>query len=332
MYALSPQNEPDFSEPYGSCQYTGADLIQVMDTIGRKIRAAGLHTKIFLPEDVYGNWSHYNQYIVADTAAYKYITAIAYHGYRANGVTPAQMDPATSGQAYTFAHAYGWQTWSSENELTDAMPFALNLIGCLRYGKVSLYMGDILDGDQRYSNPAQCYMSGATKNLYYYVAKCFNKFIRPGSVQLRTTSPDSATFAGFVAFYDSSASALIISAATNTTNSQDISIHGSSLPANFRKWMTNPSTFCVDQGTVASGATITIPANSVVTLYGTGYTPMVSVRARDHASLRSMHQTTAEQLYDICGRKISSANLSSRNHLTLIVKNGQAQVKLIGVP
>jgi len=301
LYALSPQNEPRFDEPYGSCVYSGPELIAITDTLGRRIQAAGLHTRLFLPEDVYSNWSSFNQYIVPDSANLrKYVTAIAFHGYTSNGVTPAQMNPSNLARIHGFASTYGWQAWMSENEGDAGMQYALDVVACLRYGKVSLYSGVVLSHSA--SDDDKAYMTASTKNLTYYVAKCFNRFIRPGSVQLRSWSPDSASFANFVAFYDSAASALAVSMVTGSA-SQSVTLQGANLPGAFQKWVTNASTLCVNQGTVAGDAAIAIPANSVVTLYGTGYAP-VAVSSRTAACSTGPRAQAPSRMYDLTGRRL----------------------------
>jgi hypothetical protein len=149
-------------------------------------------------------------------------------------------------------------------------------------------------------------------------------------VQLRSASPDSTTFAAFVAFYDSAASALAVTMVTGNTP-QSIALQGANLPASFQKWVTNATTLCVNQGNVANGATVDIPANSVVTLYGTGYAlPTTGARMPEGRSFTQLRQAVSEQRYDVAGRKILSTSSTCCNHLTLIVRNRQSRMEVQG--
>jgi O-glycosyl hydrolase len=327
LYALSPQNEPAFVESYNSCIYDGADLIQVMKVIGQKIRQAGLHTKIFLPEDVYDNWNADGKYfgpLLQDSVATSYVSALAFHGYTANGITPAQMSAGQLGRMYTQAHSKGWQLWQTENAGSKNLNYAYDVIACLRYGKVSMYMKfDIVAGN---TGSDEYYIAGSTKNLTYYVAKCINKFIRPGAVQIGSSSPDSATFGAFVAFYDSAASALTVTLATAAT-AQTLTLAGANLPATFQKWVANSSTNCVDQGNVSPSSSITIPANSVTSLYATGYTPPVTGVRTPSALVRPARRTAGtERVYDVGGRRMAMQHGSAAG-LAVVVHNGRAMLR-----
>jgi O-glycosyl hydrolase len=333
MYALSPQNEPAFAEFYGSCIYDGADLINVMKVIGQKIQQAGLHTKIFLPEDVYDQWTLDGKYwapLLQDATAKSYVSAIAFHGYTSNGVTPAQMSASTLGRMYAMAHTNGWELWQTENAGSKNLNYAYDVIACLRYGKVSMYLKYDITADGGGSD--EYYIAGSTKNLTYYVAKCINKFIRPGAVQIRSTSPDSASFSNFVAFYDRTASALAITMATDA-NAQSINLKGVNLPANLQKWVASASVNCVNQGDVASNSTISLPANSVITLYGTGYTPPVSGVSMPLArSAGAQALTGNRRAYDLSGRQMNRQTMrSDAGRVAVMVGDGRTQSRLLVV-
>jgi O-glycosyl hydrolase len=332
MYALSPQNEPAFSEFYGSCIYDGADLINVMKVIGQKIKAAGLHTKIFLPEDVYDQWNLDGKYwtpLLTDSTAKSYVSAIAFHGYTSNGVTPAQMNASTLSRMYGMAHSNGWELWQTENAGSMGMQYASDVIACLRYGKVSMYMKYDLTGS---NGTDEYYINGGTRTITYYVAKCINKFIRPGAVQLRSKSSDSTTYSNFVAFYDSAASALAITLATDATG-QSITLQAPNLPANFQKWVTNASTNCVNQGNVASSSTISLPANSVITLYGTGYAPPATSVALPGAQLLGPLVAQGRACtFDLSGRQLGHQALrSDAGRVAVVLRDGRTQARLLVV-
>jgi glucuronoarabinoxylan endo-1,4-beta-xylanase len=284
LFALSPQNEPRFAEPYNSCIY-GPDLIQVAKLIGQKIKAAGLKTKIFLPEDVFEQWTgetkaNYLTPLISDTAACKFVSALAFHGYGSNGVTPAQMSATGLMGFGNYARVHGWELWQTENAGSFGMAYAHDVIACLRYGKCSLFLKFCVVSNQAgyMGDVNEFFITGGQKTSTYQIAKCINKFIRPGSIQLRSISSDSATFCNFVTFYDPTAKALVITLATRGT-AQNISLQGTNLPATFQKWVAGPAMVCANQGDAAVSSTISIPANTVMTLYATGYSLPTQVKS-----------------------------------------------------
>jgi len=326
LYALSPQNEPQFATFYNSCIYTGADLIQVMKLMGQRIASAGLTTRIFLPEDMYAAWSA-NPYfppLMQDPAAQAYVHALAFHGYTADGVTAAQMSAGTLSNMYRQTHGKGWELWQTENAGSFGMRYAWDVIGCLRYGKVSMYLkyGMIGDAPGLVGDVNEYYITGGRKTLTYYTAKTIHKFIRRGSVQLKSTSSDSATLSSFVAFRDPARNALAVTIVTGS-QAQSVQLQGAGLPSTMELWVTNTNTNCVSQGSQSSSATFNIPANSVATLYGTGYSPVTAVQGPRAAAVTDADDDLLRgSVYRLDGRRLEqSASGRSLYHGVVIEGN-----------
>lgn len=310
LYSLCPQNEPQFAVFYASCVYTGSDLIQVMKIMGQKIATAGLPTKIHLADDMYGAWSNSPFFppLMADVTAQSYINAMSFHGYTADGVTAAQMGAGTLANMYRQCKTKGWELWQTENGSSMNMGYAWDVIGCLRYGKVSLYMkyGLVGDAPGMVGTVDEYYICQGQRTRTFYAAKVINKFIRRGAVQLKSTSSDSASFSSFVAFHDPNRNALAISMVTGA-QAQSVQLAGTALPANFDMWVTNASTDCIKTGTVASSATISIPANSAVTLYATGYNPPTGVRQARGLAVGTAGAQQARSGYRVDGRQVGQS-------------------------
>jgi O-glycosyl hydrolase len=308
MYGLSPQNEPDFPQFYSSCVYTeGKDLLDITKRIGVKIKAEGLSTRLFYHEDMYGAFfGKYFKALVDDRSALEYIQALAFHGYTADGVTPAQMQAGYLGRMHQAINNFGTGLWQTENAGSMGLGYASDVIGCLRYGKVSMYLKYGLTGNSvgMVGSPMEFLYYQGQKTLTYYVCKTIAKFIRPGAVQLRTISSDSTQFNSFVAFHDKTAGALVITLATGN-DARTVTIKGTNMPSSFDTWVTNASTNCVNQGKV-SASNIALAANSVITLYGAGYTLPVSTpvvatsRQTGHCARPGQHVA----FYTIQGRRI----------------------------
>jgi hypothetical protein len=238
-----------------------------------------------------------------DTSMHKMVGALAFHGYTSNGVTAAQMSATKLGLMYNYARSHGWELWQTENAGSMGVKYVSDVIACLRYGKVSMYLKYGLTGNSvgMVGSEEEFYYFQGNKTKTYYAAKTVSKFIRPGSIQLRSVSSDSAAFCNFVAFYDKAATALIVTLATGA-DAQTITLSGTNLPSTFQKWVTNASTNCVNQGNVSATA-IPLPANSAVTLYGTGYTPpATSVHTARVATTGRLNRS--ERAFAIDGRRI----------------------------
>jgi O-glycosyl hydrolase len=334
LYALSPQNEPAFSEFYPSCIYDGADIVNVTKALGQKIQAAGLKTKLFLPEDLYSNWSADGKYwtpLLQDSVAKRYVSALAFHG---NGSDFAGTSALS--HMYSMAHSNGWELWQTENaDVNGSAPnpplhTSTATIRCLRYGMVSVYLKYDIVGS---STTEEYYVSNTgARTLTYYLSKCINKFIRPGAVQLRSVSSDSTAMPNFVVFYDRAASAISFTAVTTTA--QTITLRAANLPANLQKWIANATTNCVNQGNVSSSSSIDLPANSVVTLYGTGYTPTAtSITMPGARSVAGRLGATTERTYDLDGRRstMGTRTLGAVGRATVVLRDGQAKLRVEGI-
>jgi glucuronoarabinoxylan endo-1,4-beta-xylanase len=332
MYAFSPQNEPEFAEFYPSCIYNGADLVQVTKLIGQKIKAAGLKTKIYMPEDMYAwrtasTYTRYFQPLFADTAAQHAVDYLAFHGYGSNGVSPVQMNVTGLTGWYQFANSHGWGLWNSEEAGAYSMQYAYDCISCLRYGKISCFMkyGMVSTTVGMIGDPNEFLIMQGQKTGTYQICKCIMKFIRPGAIQLRSIPSDSSTFCEFMTFFDPTAHALVVTLATAATP-QSITLAGTNLPATFQKWTASLTQACANQGDVASTSTISVPANTVMTLYGTGYNLPTGVsKPMMERSIVQRYIATGERAYDISGRQLSDVH-KNPGHVVMIIREGQSRI------
>ncbi|HEY0868241.1 MAG TPA: hypothetical protein VGE01_12720 [Fimbriimonas sp.] len=93
MYAVSPANEPQFTQSFESCVWTAHDLATITGMVGERLEAEGLgRVKLFAPETMTGfNWDggpnfKYTQAMRDHPSAWKHLDVWATHGY-ADGVT-----------------------------------------------------------------------------------------------------------------------------------------------------------------------------------------------------------------------------------------------------
>jgi hypothetical protein len=206
------------------------------------------------------------------------------------------------------------------------MNYAWDVIACLRYGKISMYLkyGLIGDAPGMVGSLDEYYICQGARTRTFFAAKTINKFITRGSIQLKSTSSDSATFTTFVAFHDPAKHALAISMVTGA-QAQTIQLAGSNLPSSFELWVTNTSTDCVNQGSSPSSGTFTIPANSVATLYGTGYTPSatgVRERPRGIAVNSTVGRSATGGAFSMDGRRLAPSATPAAYRGVVVSKAG----------
>ncbi len=268
IYAVCPQNEPAFNEPYESAILGPAQFVNFIKVLGPRLQAEGLNTKIYMPEQVYGI-GFYSMYdyitaLNADPIANQYVDIVAVHGYAADGITPGIPD--FSGWKYLFdasqAGTHPKQLWMTEtflqyNGFTDAMKVAGAIHGGLRYGNISWWTNWAFEGVQ------------ITKNLpnsAFYTTKNYFKYVRPGAVRVgsSSTNPDIME----VAFYHPVNKTYTIILLNKAASANSVQITGNNIPGKFKAFRTTAFENFVEIDSVKNSIFL-LPANSVTTLYST---------------------------------------------------------------
>lgn len=191
LYALSLQNEPAFVQSYASSVYSPEALRDVIKVVGKRFEEEGIGTKIFAPEDV-AYFPRVKEYLVAienDDSARAYTDILAIHNYKTDGVNPGDQGPSNWAETYGIAQANSQQVWMTETSgFEDTWDGAMNLsqsiYNALKYGKINAWVfWSLSSPDPQYS-----LISDGDPNPVYYVSKHFYRYIRPGAVQLQSSS------------------------------------------------------------------------------------------------------------------------------------------------
>lgn len=272
VYALSIQNEPRFSQFYASCVYSGEALRDVIKTVGQRLEAEGLTTKLFMPEDV--GWFEGIKGLVdpvlADAGARKYVDIIAVHGYANDGVNPGSADAKTWEAMYNWGATYKLPLWMTETsgypdtqdgavELSKAMYIAL------KYGNASAWVFWSISTS---TLDAYSLMSSAgVKSKRYYTSKNFYRYIRPGAKRFGIESTDSDKLLPLAFNHPGDQSTSIIIINDNKTSGMPVRLTGSGIPAELSMLITSKEDDCKSYGKVKNTDIILLPANSIVTLY-----------------------------------------------------------------
>jgi hypothetical protein len=91
----------------------------------------------------------------------------------------------------------------------------------------------------------------------------------------------------------------------NTGAGKQVTVSGGNLPAQFNVYVSDAGRICQDAGVVSGAAAVTVPASSVVTLFGQGYTGTTVIRtaAAPHAGARAVTAGDA-RMYGLDGRRV----------------------------
>ena len=265
LYSINLQNEAEFysSENYtATCGYTREEAAEIVRRTYPRLRAAGIATRIHgfdqLPAqgNVLNWFSYFNNTDVKDK-----FDEFSIHAYGANAIDPANLDNARLQEYYTECQRVEpkkelWMTETSGWQQTAAG-------GALAISSVFSSLANNLS--------AWVFLNIDRKKdeMNFYVHKNYAKFIRPGAVRFgASTTSDGIPGIAFKHDAEKTYSIVLV----NTTGQMKQS-KLSGLPANFPTkmyaYMTAENINCqlIDSVTAADSYMVSLPPNSIVTLY-----------------------------------------------------------------
>jgi len=296
VYGISLQNELANHTSYSSCVYSYSLYAKAVQAVHDAFVTYGLTTKLMGPEHFsigsaaepwqsvqMQNWINAVQPTTTDNGL---MQIFATHNY-GNGTTPdgrsaQQWSDLWNGHTGSYSipglKNYGKEVWQTEQggqaaSWAGAMLMAGKEQDALAYGNVSAWLEwQTTEGDTLGTYNLTAGTDGLLKGDKYYAYKQFSKYIRPGSVRINAT-PNSMTGVE-VSAYVNDANQTITSVLLNqTATAQTINIHVSNVQ--MQSFNTYVESMAGSWGlakptvTFAAGiATITMPAQSIVTLQG----------------------------------------------------------------
>ncbi len=287
IYAISPQNELIFSEPYDSCTYNPKDFCLTVAAIGKAFEAAHIDATLLGPEDMTdaaGRVMGFVNAIEADPEAKKHFGIVASHGY-VDGVLSAGSADGHNAlwNAVKPTHLPLWmtetsgerQSWAPLDKngkpVIGALGLAMKIHNALVYGHVSAWVYWCFVGDNKISASAigESLMNGTTPSDKYYASKQFYRWIRPGSQRIEA-GPDNQESVSVSAYLHAphQLTVVLINNAP-AERAVHLTLKEVSAGSHLHAWRSTASEHCAAQPdlAVASGATsLTLPPQSVVTL------------------------------------------------------------------
>lgn len=305
LTGIGLQNEPAFHEPYASAILDIPRFVQLIKVVAPRLQAAGISTKIYMPEQVFSQGSNsmsaYIDGLQADAVANSQCTVVATHGYASDGIGAGSPDFSQWTTMWNNCQegAHPKELWMTETfkeykEYADAMYMANAIYGSVVAGNVSHWTTWAFTGayfDTKSNQPTPM----------LYTTRNFSKFIRPGARRINgiiTGSPNvlSSAFLNEKEDEGSVVSVLI----NNGLTPQTVKLSGAGLPSQFDVHQTTESINCQMVGTISSTGILLLPAKSVTTLTGTygNQAPTIESRA-DIALLNSAPENQTIQLSGI---------------------------------
>lgn len=335
IHSISIQNELIFAQPYGSCVYSYPRYVKTVKAVKQVFADHNITTKIVGPEDVgvgtlNNPWIAWRQMefvkaLRADQEAFDAVDIYAIHGYALDGVganrspemwaqywdgrsAPDYPDPSWTGIKNDGKKSWMTETSGEAADWDGAILMGLGMLDHLVYSHMSAYIYWQFGDGGNYSQ--YTLTNGTSTNTEkYVVAKHFFRYIRPGSQRVEMTGidPYDVLGAAFVHPDNNTLTVVVINPST-AQDTVDIDLGGLSVSSFDTAFMSQDTNRMNDISPVAvnSGSvSITMPAESVITLQGTitGSTPTAW---ETWVSSNNLTGTDAEQLSDPDGDSVNN--------------------------
>jgi O-glycosyl hydrolase len=281
IYGVGLQNEPQFNEPYPSCQVNPAEFRDIIKVVGARLDAEGYgHVKLFWAEALpaQGAIKQYIDAVKNDAVAKNYADVVAIHNYDADGASVGGAGCDYWNNIYNWAQAGDtkYKTWMTEtsghaDSWDGAMTLAGNIFNALECGNASAWVFwsfSVSEGSAVYG-----LVVGNRPTSRYYVSKQYYKFIRPGAVRVDAVSAGIPA----IAFMDDNAKTVSVILLNNTTLPQTIEIKGKGLPTEWEAYTTSNARNCEKGKNVGQDGLIVLPPRSLTTLVGNNSNPAPTI-------------------------------------------------------
>jgi glucuronoarabinoxylan endo-1,4-beta-xylanase len=278
LYAVSAQNEPDFTASYVSCVYSPAQMTSFVKVLGPLLANLDPPVLLLAPEpDVWdGFWedSGFGAAILGDPVAAAATGILATHDYshKSDSVTTRPPPPAALQQPL-------WETEVSDETAPDVdighgIQVATWVYAAVTTGGASAWhywqlVNGGTDGEGLLERSGD--LVNPPKRLY--TVGNFSKFVRPGYVRIETSGslPPAALVVSFRNPADGTLAVVAINSGT-TDVPLAASVQGTSWPSQVTPWVTSATDNLAAKAAIplsAGSFEATLGAQSVTTFVGT---------------------------------------------------------------
>lgn len=288
IYAISPQNEPLFEQPFNSCAYNPDVYPEMIKGVIPTVKARFPAVKVFGSENMLemegGNSREYfyNSYLKKDANAFSKIDILAIHGY-SDGISPTGSSELArlwnntktemsipSGKPYWMTETSGYtEDWlGNPTKKSGALSLGLDIHAALYNGNASAWVW--WQGSSNGTGIIDDFslMNGVDKKgKKYYVSKHFYRFIRPGAKMVKVEYEEQKdVFTS--AFENTAMSSFTVVLINNSNKIVKVKLAGSDVPSEFDFYLTTEksSENCIKRVNKVKKDNVILPAKSIVTL------------------------------------------------------------------
>jgi len=256
LYAISMQNEPDWTADYQGCIWTSTQMYNFLKNYGHLIKSA----KLMTGESLNMNQSFYKESL-NDATACANIDIVGGHLY-GSGLKKFSLAESKGKPIWMTEHLLEDSWKNSTDHWAETMEFAQEVASCFQVGWNAYiywwavrYYGFIGDGEQSTTK-------GAILPRGYAFGQ-FSKYIKPGYTRIEATSDNEAidvtAFSG-----DGKIVVVLINSGNAGSITLDLGTAASGASATYTSSSANNTNLKVT--TKGNEASMTIPASSITTL------------------------------------------------------------------
>ncbi len=263
LYAISAQNEPDFTASYQSCLFNSSQMVAWINVLGPALAALSPPVKVLAAEpDNWGNlWGgdNYGPAIIADSGANMYVGPIATHDY---GNTSAGTYGRPAPPASNTHHI-----WETECTPGDSGPItiATMIYAAFASGGVNGW---------HYWWTQQLVPNASSPPAQVYALGNFSKFVRPGFYRVDVSNaPKASGSAPLVVAFSNLSDGTVAIVVVNGGSAQQVSffVAGAAWPASVTPYVTTTSSKLAAGSAISVSAgrfSASLAAQSVTTFVG----------------------------------------------------------------
>jgi O-glycosyl hydrolase/ankyrin repeat protein len=261
---ISLQNEPFFVQEFESATYSAEQMREAVRSVMTRFAREKLNTQLVVPEEM-SKADRYKWYLDAlmnDPQTQNFPGVLGVH----SGTKPFWDE---LGDMTEDVRQNLWDTESHGHEQTieGALAMATDLYNAVTRANASAYL--YWQWSEDASDSEHSLMIDGQPGIKYYVAKQIYRYVRPGAIRIGDTSSDARLKT--MSFADPKTGAVTHVLINANSSSADVTMNltGKGMPTSYKAYRTSGSENHVQLANVAGGSQmkITVPANSIVTLY-----------------------------------------------------------------
>ncbi|HDZ76881.1 MAG TPA: hypothetical protein ENH41_02205, partial [Candidatus Omnitrophica bacterium] len=273
MDYISIQNEPDVTEKWETCRYTGSEINNFIKLVGARFASENITTKIIGPDTGwFGSFASRAGAICADSVTTGYVGTLATHSYGQNFNDP---DSLISGwqSIKNLTQSYNKKLWMTEYSKpggdaywSTAFNMAQHIHNALAYANVGAYISwEFFDA------PEPIIYKDQSTTHRYHTQKQYFRYIRPQAKRVNAQATDSDILVTAFNHKQNKTFTIVVINRTASDKLVDFNISGIQGVSSFNVIRTSVNEDSTDLGSVSVASNFIsygLPAESITTFIG----------------------------------------------------------------